>query len=139
MNIDRLAFKEGYKYQVYDDFNVMTGICCCAATIPGVIDLRPDGFMVIHSGYAWDGASGPAINTLNFRRGSLVHDALYQLIAEGHLPISYRLHADDLLIAICKEDGMSAVRCWWVKLAVNTFGARALENRNPVLFSPEKP
>lgn len=133
---DRLAYKAGYKYIVHEDFSIQTPIKGFSAEIPGYISLNKNGILTVFRGYAWDGASGPAINTNSFRRGSLVHDALYQLIEEGVLPFACRLPADDFLIYLCKADGMWGIRSWWVKLAVNTFGARALENKNPVLFAP---
>lgn len=132
-----LAYKEGYKYVVEDTFFIQTSINGFSI-LTDYINLYRDGTLLIRKGYAWDGASGPAIDTLNFRRGSLVHDALYQLIREDRLPFSYRKRADDELIRICKEDGMLMPRRWWVKLAVNTFGANAVEHANPVLFAPEK-
>ena len=136
--MNRLAYKRGYKFQVHDTFNYDTGIVGHAVALDGHISLDANGTLTIFKGYAWDGASGPAIDTQNFIRGSLVHDALYQLMAEDALPFSYRKRADELLVTICKEDGMWLPRRLWVKAAVNIFGAAALENRNPVLFAPEK-
>ena len=138
MSVNRLAYKAGYKYVVQDDFSYDTGIMGRGVALEH-LRLSGVGTLTIRKGYAWDGPSGPTFDTVNFIRGSLVHDALYQLMEEDALPFSYRKIADDILIAICKEDGMSAIRRWWVKLAVNTFGARALETRNPVLFAPRKP
>lgn len=135
--MNRLAYRAGYKYVVEDPFECSVGITGHNVMTPYII-LNPKGELTIASGYAWDGASGPALNTVNFRIPSLVHDALYQLIAEGLLPFSCRGAADDILITLCKKGKMWAIRRWWVKLSVNTFGARALENRNPVLFAPEK-
>jgi hypothetical protein len=86
-----------------------------------VIDAN--GWMHISSGYAWDGPSGPTIDTKNFMRGSLFHDALYQLMREGMLPQEARLAADRLLRVHCREDGMSAVRAWWVFWGVRIGGA----------------
>jgi len=136
--MNRLAYKAGYKYQVVDPFHYDTGILGHEVRLNGLISMTKEGTITIHPGYAWDGASGPAINTVNFRRGSLVHDALYQLIENDLIPFSYRMRADEILVEICKEDGMTAIRRWWVKLAVNTFGIRALESHNPVQFAPEK-
>ena len=87
------------------------------------------GCLMIKEGYAWDGASGPAVDTLTFLRGSLVHDALYQLIREGLLPKSFRRAADSLLRDICIEDGMSRVRAWYVYRAVRWFAAGAAKPR----------
>jgi len=129
--------QEGYKYRVKDKFVYKTGIRGYTI-ITHYITLDVDGLLTIDGGYSWDGASGPALDTITIIRGSLVHDALYQLIAEGLLPFSLRKEIDNVLIRICKEDGMWVGRRWWVLLAVNTFGARALEGRNPVLFAPEK-
>ena len=81
-----------------------------------------DGILWIKEGYAWDGASFPAINTLNFRQGSLVHDALYQLMREGDLGVKYKDYADRLLVDICRDDGMNKFRAWYVYQAVKWFG-----------------
>lgn len=135
--MNQLVYKAGYKYVVHDRFYYDTGIVGHAVAMTH-LTLDGHGTLCIEPGYAWDGASGPAIDTVNFRRGSLVHDALYQLIAEDALPFSCRKIADDILVKICKEDGMWFPRRWWVKAAVNIFGATALENRNPILFAPEK-
>ena len=47
------------------------------------IQLYQGGLFHVARGYCWDGASGPALDTMNFARASLVHDAIYQLIAAG--------------------------------------------------------
>ena len=47
--------------------------------------LNTKGHLIIKRSYAWDGPSGPTIDTKNFMRGSLVHDALYQLMRHEHL------------------------------------------------------
>lgn len=86
--------------------------------------------LLIRKGYAWDGPSGPTLDTRNFMRASLVHDALYQLIREKFLPSSMRLHADKLLKQLCIEDGMSWFRAHYVYLAVHYFGkSSAIENK----------
>lgn len=61
----------------------------------------------------------------SFMRGSLVHDALYQLIEDGVglLPLSDRAQADAELRRICLEDGMSSASwAWLVYKAVRMFG-----------------
>lgn len=94
------------------------------------ICLSTDGTLRIRADYAWDGPSGPTIDTKNFMRGSLVHDALYQLMREGYLPGSYRDEADDELRRICLEDGMSGLRAWWVYQGVRLGGGPAADPRN---------
>lgn len=83
--------------------------------------------LYILKGYRWDGPSGPTLDTQSFMRGSLVHDAIYQLIREKRLSLTLRREADKLLRDHCREDGMS----WWysyvVYKAVRLFGARAVD------------
>ena len=87
-----------------------------------LITLLKDGTLSISPSYAWDGPSGVSVDTKNFMRGSLVHDALYQLMRQKKLSLDYRLYADELLRDICKEDGMSSFRAWYVYKAVRKFG-----------------
>jgi hypothetical protein len=84
--------------------------------------LDADGTLHIREGYSWDGPSGPARDTANFMRASLVHDALYQLIEESLLPKDFRKLADKTMREICKEDGMGGVRRWYTFAAVRAFG-----------------
>lgn len=88
--------------------------------------LKEDGLLQIRSGYCWDGPSGPALDTPTFMRASLVHDALYQLIRQGHLdPATARLTADRLMHKLCLADGMSRWRAGYSYWAVRLFGGRA--------------
>jgi len=89
------------------------------------VSLQPDGSLLINEGYAWDGASGPARDTNNIMRASLVHDALYQLGRAGKLNYSRRKAADQAFHRICLEDGMSRFRAWYVYRAVRMFAAKS--------------
>lgn len=103
------------------------------------IKLGTDGQLEIGDGYAWDGPSGPSIDTKNFMRGSLVHDALYQLMREARLDkTKWRRAADEELVRICREDGMTRVRAWWVLTAVRWFAGSAAspEGAEPVTIAP---
>jgi hypothetical protein len=110
-----ITYKSGYKYQIKESYSVTIPIKPAENIASEFISLTTAGKLSIKSGYAWDGPSGPTIDTLNFMRGSLVHDALYQLLRERHLDMEiHRKDADRLLQQICKEDGMSSIRAWWV-------------------------
>ena len=103
------------------------------------VELGTDGWLKIHAGYAWDGPSGPTVDTRNFMRGSLVHDALYQLMRERHIDRDkWKDTADKLLRQMCLEDGMSTVRAWWVYHGVSSFGRGSTlpENNRPLLTAP---
>ena len=96
------------------------------------------GDLCIKKGYAWDGPSGPTIDTKNFMRGSLVHDALYQLLRENELPPTCRKFADLLLKDICRKDGMSWIRAQWVYLGVKLMGKKAASTscRKEIQYAP---
>jgi len=81
-----------------------------------------DGCITIKEGYAWDGPSGPTIDTTDFLKGSLIHDALYQLMREKYLPGHYRKLADKELEKICIKQGMPKWRVWYVYYGVRWFG-----------------
>jgi len=115
------ATEHGYKYELTETYKVRVPIKE-GDVLSDYVRIKPRGFMIIKAGYAWDGPSGPTIDTLNFMRGSLVHDALYQLIREGKLDTKYRKVADKLLRDICREDGMSKLRSTIVYWAVRIFG-----------------
>ena len=122
----RISYKGGYKYQLVEPISLLTNICPGEDILTEYTDLYYDGHMIIRAGYAWDGPSGPTIDTKNFMRGSLVHDALYGLMRQGKLLRSRREDADMLLKQICREDGMSRIRAWWVYKGVRMGGGKSV-------------
>lgn len=124
-----ISYREGYKYQLSKNYSIQTDIKGYSAK-NDFCHLHKNGILEIKSGYAWDGPSGPTFDTPDFMRGSLVHDALYQLIREGKLPQSVRDDADELLRLCCIEDGMWSVRAWWVYMAVRIEGWRSTDPRS---------
>lgn len=132
----RIAYTEGYKYQLAKDYETRIPIFPRDHISTEYVILSASGDLIIKRGYAWDGPSGPTVDTKNFMRGSLVHDALYQLIREGHLDCKDR--ADALLRQMCLEDGMSDIRAWWVYKGVQGFGKGATlpSAIKPILYAP---
>lgn len=86
------------------------------------VDLKADGTLIIANRYAWDGASGIAINTENSIAARCGHDALYQLMGLGLLPLTQRLKADACLRRWLIEDGMLELRANLWFLSVRLFG-----------------
>lgn len=82
--------------------------------------------LYIIKGYRWDGPSGPTLDVRSFMRGSLIHDALYQLIREGRLEKRLRRDADKLLRSHCREDGMNWLYSYVVYKALRLFGGKAV-------------
>lgn len=133
-----IFYREGYKYQLDRNYQTLIEIKPPYDIVTEWLLLNSAGFLTIKGGYAWDGPSGPAIDTKNFMRGSLVHDAMYQLMREKHIGQQHRELADKILRKICREDGMSAIRAWWVYQGVRFGGGEAADqdNENPVLTAP---
>lgn len=115
-----------YKYQLLEDYSVSTPITGHTVLLEdtGYIALDTDGTITIKARYAWDGASScPDFNSI--LRGSLVHDAFYQLFRMEKLPISLRDKSDRLIQTMCKEDGMNSLLAATVYRALKWFGANA--------------
>ncbi len=128
--MEYIKYTSGYKYQLAEDYRCFVGFHPRDEIETEFLSLSTTGVLRIRRGYAWDGPSGPSIDTKTFMRGSLVHDALYQLIRHRYLPMVYRVKADNCMKAICLQDGMIGVRAWWCHLAVRTFGAKAASPTN---------
>jgi len=135
-----ISYKSGYKYQLKEDYTTTIDIQPEEPIVTEYIELTAAGGLTIKEGYAWDGPSGPTIDTLNFMRGSLVHDALYQLMRNEKLDRKkQRETADRILQHICREDGMSAVRAWWVYHGVRLGGDPSADpaHRKPLTRAPK--
>lgn len=115
-----------WKYQLSAPFQQATGL-----SVPPIhtehLVLAASGVLTVQAGYCWDGPSGPALDTPNFMRASLVHDALYQLIRLGELSPKHRVHADQLMYTLCRADGMGRFRAHYSYYAVCLFGRYAIQ------------
>ena len=137
--MEQILYKKGYKYQLVKTYDSSINIKPEQPITTDYIELSEEGRLIIKKGYAWDGPSGPTVDTLNFMKGSLVHDALYQLMREKHLDKEeYRQSADRLLQKICEADGMSRLRAWWVYLGIRWAGDPAADSpyTKPVIKAP---
>lgn len=132
-----IRYTTGYKYQLSSSVIYKTGIQIDKRISNDFLIMDTDGTLLIETGYAWDGASG-GVDTKSVMRGSLIHDALCQLINEGLLPKSKQVTADWILKQVCLEDGMSSIRAWWVHRAVRRYDKLGLKNykRKEILEAP---
>ena len=134
---ERIKYRKGYKYLLLETYITQTAVKPAEHIETKFIALTPEGLLTVREYYAWDGASGPAINTKNFRRPSLVHDAFYQLMREGRLDLGWRKEVDKELQRMCREDGMSWLRALWVFKGVRFGGeSSALWQELEVLTAP---
>jgi len=124
---ERIEYSSGFKYQLRQKYMISLKFPWATEVSCGFVSLS-DGVLTIQHGYAWDGPSGPTWDTKTFMRGSLVHDALYQLIRTFDGCVS-RKFADETLYRICREDGMCRARAWWVYRGVRLGARRAAKPR----------
>lgn len=140
MTLRCIRYRSGYTYQLRQPHVDRVAVRPDEPISIDYVSLTLEGTITIDGGYAWDGPSGPSVDTKSFMRGSLVHDALYQLMRKGALDAKrWRDVADRELQRMCREDGMWRIRAWWVYQAVRWFGepAASPSASRPVETAPE--
>jgi hypothetical protein len=140
---DPIAYKEipTFKYELVEPAQFLTGIKGSRAyKVPFAI-LHGNGVLCIQKGYRWDGMSGPGIDTRNSIRGSLLHDAGYQLLRETLLSPSQRRQFDRRFYEILREDQMLWPRAQLIYRTVQRFGDlyTGREEESPTLYAPCNP
>lgn len=126
-----IRYRADYKYQLANDYSISISIKPKSDIDTDFIGLDTDGNLLVKKGYAWDGPSGPVIDTDENMRASLVHDALYQLMRHEHLAArTHRKAADQLFKDICKEDGVSNYWASAYYKALRRFGKPAASPQN---------
>jgi len=139
MKVPQIKYKGGYKYQTVEEYSVQVSVTPVADIDTDYIRLNTRGWLIISKGYAWDGPSGPAPDSPDFMRGSLVHDALYQLMRHDVIDRKvWRKTADQDFRRICREDGMCRIKAWAAYWAVRLCGADSAsrELRREVQVAP---
>lgn len=122
-----MMYRTGYKYQLVGTWGVPADFPFTAMN--AYIEVKPTG-IIIKDGYAWDGPSGPVVDTPKKMRASLVHDALYQLIREGLVDPEHKDFADRLFMSMCIEDGLATWRAYLYYKALKAFGKPATRPEN---------
>jgi len=128
-----IRFRDGYKRQLTRDVFIASTI-----SLPNGVDkVEMSWFSIIRAsvgsllhfkkGYAYDGASGPTIDTKTVIRGPLCHDGWYQAIREGHAGYTskqrdmYRRLADMELRRMIKED-VRHIHAKWYRVPLRWWG-----------------
>jgi hypothetical protein len=134
-----IRYRGEYKYQLAEAYEINISIKPKEDIVSDFIDLDTRGKLTVKQAYAWDGPSGPVLDTKKNLRASLVHDALYQLMRNNHLKSrSHRKAADQEFRDICKEDGVSSFMANRYYKALRKFGkpAASPENKKVVRRAP---
>jgi len=135
----RIHYKKGFKYQLHHDYFEHIPIQPEQPIKTQFIKLDLHGNLVIRRGYAWDGVSGGCPDFDAMMRGSLKHDALYQLMRMELLNVKWRETADSMFKRDSKIDGAWH---WFARRAYKAlrwFGkSNAMAKKlKPVLVSPK--
>ena len=90
-----LQYRDGYKGQVAKSLrNIQTPIRPAKDIVTEFIELTMGGFLSIKSAYAYDFVSGGIDWPEWVKAASLLHDAICQLHAEGHITDEQRKQGD---------------------------------------------
>ena len=127
----RIHYRSGYKYQLAKTFNIKTNVHPVKDIATTFIELDKKGNLTVKEGYAWDGVSGPVVDTDENMRASLVHDAFYQLMRQKHIARSkHKDEVDKMFRNLCKEDGVAAPIAQLYYEALRKLGNPASDPKN---------
>ncbi len=125
-----MKYRSGFKYQLAEREVFYTTVLPIEIIETHFLTLLPIGRLTVEPGYAWDGPSGPTWDTKSSMRGSLYHDAMYQMLRMGWLVPSQRHAIDDEFGRFLEEDGMWGWRRkLWVR-EVKKFASSAADPKN---------
>lgn len=119
---NNLYMIDGFRYQLAKDFVIQIPIKLNHGIYDEYHTINRDGLLTLKRGFAWDGPSGPTINTKNSQIPAAVHDALYRMIRNDALPYSMKEVADQIFYEMLMHFGMSKFRAWIWWLGVHLFG-----------------
>jgi len=134
-----LFYVSGYKYQSRCDMVYFAGVYPPVDIVTDLIALRRDGWMWVGCYFAWDGCSGPTIDTPTNMRAGHAHDALAALIRMGKLAPVTRFASNELIRRIMIADGAYRWRADLYRLALNHTASWAdPKNAKRVLTAPHQ-
>jgi hypothetical protein len=126
---ENIKYAKGYKYQLRCQAVFYTHIT--GQTVKAeLVELKPDGRLIIDKYFAWDGCSGPTLDDRTNMRAGLCHDALYYLMRTGKLGIKFRPAADDMLYHLMIQDGAWKIRATYYRWAFKKFTKPFAEPKN---------
>lgn len=134
-----IRYRRGYKYQLASSYSQRITIKPKKEITTEYITLDTKGTLTIKKGYAWDGPSGPVVDTRENMRASVVHDALYQLMRHKKLSVTaYKDKADRLFKNMCMQDGVprKIATAYYLGLKLGGKPATDPKNRKKIYRAP---
>lgn len=132
----RILYADGYKYQMRENAVADSRIRPGKLINHEYFAISVDGVILVRRGYAWDGASGPAIDDPGTLLPSVFHDAGYQAIQLKLLEEFWREALDQMYESLCIECGVNPARARAHYLALRGFGG--YYNALPESYYPTK-
>lgn len=129
-----LFYHDGYKYQTTKDYVIRTQVFPSKDIITEYVTLSQHGVLFIRHGYAWDGPSGPSIDTNNWMVPSLIHDSLCQLLSLNLLSEQWIPEVHKEMYRQCLSRGMWKIRAWYSYKAVQAAWTKNM-SRKKELFA----
>ena len=135
-----IEYRSGYKYQLASNYSIKSNIKPNKEVDDKFIKLDKNGYLTIVEGYAWDGPSGPVVDTNENLRASLIHDAFYQLMRHRRITAKeYKDKADKLFKKICIDDGVPAAtaKIYYIGLKMGGKPSTDPKNKKKVHRAPK--
>jgi len=115
--------KINHKYKLTSPIQLQSTVYPLREIQTPFINLKPNGKLFIDVNYAWDGASGPTIDTDNTIVPSAGHDALFQLMRQNLIDRDvWFLTANKDICRWMKDRKMSSLRANAWKTGLDIFG-----------------
>lgn len=141
-DVDKLEYvgRKPWKYQTVARFDVSIEKKYDIWVSPEVSEeMTNDYFIILHfnsqnkrvnqisieAEYAWDGASGPTVDTYGSFKAALVHDAFYQCMRLGYVTPGSRNGVDKLFRDMLEAGGVPPLRRQIWYLGVHLFGKKS--------------
>lgn len=145
-----IKYRGGYKYQLAEDVDIRApelGVFLATGTESRFLKLVHDEktettYLDFKAGYAWDGPSGPMMDTKTAMVASLAHDGGAQIMRRSkRMPSLIRTQFirknNDLFYRLCIEGGMWKFRAKYARWGVSRVtGYADPANKKPILEAP---
>lgn len=127
-----MKYKSGYNYQLVENESFQTSFRPAEEIVTDYITLSKAGLLTVFKGYAWDGVSGPVIDTDKNMHAGLCHDALYQLMRMGLLSWKLWREADAEFAVQMELYGACEIGTWVCMKGLEIAGGKYAHPDNKV-------
>jgi len=130
-----IKYTTGYKYRNEEYYWVETPIKDDTPIARALFGLE-HGILKIHEGYAWDGPSGPTIDTPKTIKPSMVHDCFYQMMRDDGLDTEWRDEIDMFFYQQLRENKMFYPRAKLWYWGVRVGAQKSATHPRPIIEAP---